>query len=360
MRMCSSDSAMTRLPLSSDETQSQTDAAVRSVEVLFEKAMRGDRRSLARLFTRLERDALDLREIMRLAYAVVGRGSIIGITGPPGAGKSTIVDGLTSTARTEGKTVGVLAVDPTSPFTGGAVLGDRIRMQSHPGDPGVYIRSLATKGAPGGLNAVTRAGVKLLDAVGRDLIIVETVGVGQSEYDIMGVADHVIVVLVPEAGDSVQTMKAGLLEIADTFVVNKSDRDGAGQLSSALRSMISLQSDSAGELPPVLLTQAHKGEGIAELYDRTSARISQMRCSGELAQRRSRQAAREVSRLLRASANRAVDRILEDDSGAAELVELVLTGALDPHMASRKIIASGTIAKAMEAEILSASHCSGV
>ena len=351
---------MTRLPLSSDDTQSQTAAPLRSVEVLFEKAIQGDRRSLARLFTRLERDALDLREIMSLAYAVVGRGSIVGVTGPPGAGKSTIVDGLASTARAEGKSVGVLAVDPTSPFTGGAVLGDRIRMQSHHRDPGVYIRSLATKGVPGGLNAVTRAGVKLLDAVGKDLIIVETVGVGQSEYDIMGVADHVIVVLVPEAGDSVQTMKAGLLEIADTFVVNKADRDGAGQLASALRSMISLQSDGAGELPPVLLTQAHKGEGITELYDRTSDCISQMRSSGELAQRRSRQAAREVGRLLKASANRAVDRILESDSSAAHVVELVLTGSLDPHTASRKIIASGTIAEAMENRESWTNHRSGV
>ena len=351
---------MTRLTLSSDDTHSPTAATVRSVEVLFEKAIKGDRRSLARLFTRLERDVSDLREIMRLAYAVVGRGSIVGITGPPGAGKSTIVDGLISTARAEGKTVGVLAVDPTSPFTGGAVLGDRIRMQTHHRDPGVYIRSLATKGVPGGLNAVTRAGVKLLDAVGRDLIIVETVGVGQSEYDIMGVADHVIVVLVPEAGDSVQTMKAGLLEIADTFVVNKADRDGAGQLASALRSMISLQSDSAGELPAVLLTQAHKGEGITELYERASARIDQLKCSGELSQRRSRQAAREVGRLLRASANQAVDRILESDSSVAELVQLVLTGSLDPYAASRKIIASGTIAEAMEADITSANNSSGV
>ncbi len=287
---------------------------------------------------------------MRLAYSTAGCASIIGITGPPGAGKSTIVDGLTSEARSEGKTVGVLAVDPTSPFTGGAVLGDRIRMQAHHRDPGVYIRSLATKGVSGGLNAVTRAGVKLLDAVGKELIIVETVGVGQSEYDIMGVADHVIVVLVPEAGDSVQTMKAGLLEIADTFVVNKADRDGAGQLASALRSMISLQSANAGELPTVLLTQAHRGEGITELYQQTTARVEQMRSSGELTQRRSQQAAREVGRLLKTSANQAVDRVLEGDSGVAEVVELVLTGSLDPHSASRKIIASGTIADAMEAE----------
>ena len=350
---------MMQSPLSSEDRQSQTPALGRSIEVLFQQAIQGDRRSLARLFTRIERDISALREVMRLAYAVTGRGSIVGITGPPGAGKSTIVDGLTSTARSKGKTVGVLAVDPTSPFTGGAVLGDRIRMQSHHRDPGVYIRSLATKGVPGGLNAVTRAGVKLLDAVGKELIVVETVGVGQSEYDIMGVADHVIVVLVPEAGDSVQTMKAGLLEIADTFVVNKSDRDGAGQLASALRSMISLQSDSAGALPPVLLTQAHRGEGITELYEGASSRIDHLRCSGELAQRRSGQAVREVGRLLKTSANQAVDRILESDSGVAELVECVLTGSLDPYAASRKIIEGGTIARAMEAESLNSGHRSG-
>lgn len=341
---------MMRTPLSSDDIQGSTAGPVRSIEVLFDRAIQGDRRSLARLFTRIERDSSDLSEVMRLAYSEAGHGSIIGITGPPGAGKSTIVDGLTSTARAEGKTVGVLAVDPTSPFTGGAVLGDRIRMQSHHRDPGVYIRSLATKGVPGGLNAVTRAGVKLLDALGRDLIIVETVGVGQSEYDIMGIADHVIVVLVPEAGDSVQTMKAGLLEIADTFVVNKADRDGAGQLSSALRSMISLDPVISGESPPVLLTQAHKGEGIAELYESASTRIDRMRCSGELTERRSRQAVREVGRLLKASANQAVDRVLESDGSVSDLVGLVLTGSLDPYSASRKIIASGTISEAMQTE----------
>ena len=199
---------------------------------------------------------------------------------------------------------------------------------------------------------MTRAGVKLLDAIGKEVIIVETVGVGQSEYDIMGVADHVIVVLVPEAGDSVQTMKAGLLEIADTFVVNKADRPGAGQLVTALRGMISLEPVASGGSPPVLLTQAHKGEGIPELYEGTFSRISRMRCSGELAQRRSQQAVREVGRLLKVSASQAVDRVLENDGSVSGLVNLVQTGSLDPYAASLEIIASRTIADAMEAEIL--------
>ena len=207
---------------------------------LFSRALAGDRRATARLFTRIENDGDALRDVMRLAHPHSGNAEVVGITGPPGAGKSTIADRLVHTAREEGRTVGVLAVDPTSPFSGGSVLGDRIRMRDHYLDPDVFIRSIATKGAHGGLASVCRAGVNLLDALGKDLILVETVGVGQTELDIMGVSDIVAVVLVPEAGDTVQAMKAGLLEIADIFVVNKADRDGAGQMASAIRAMLSL------------------------------------------------------------------------------------------------------------------------
>ena len=321
-----------------------------SIDRLFHEALRGDRRSLARLFTRVERDASDLRVVMRLAYPSAGRASVIGVTGPPGAGKSTIVDGLSAAARSEGKTVGVLAVDPTSPFTGGAVLGDRIRMQSHHQDTGVFIRSLATRGVPGGLNAVSRAGVKLLDAVGKDVILVETVGVGQTELDVMGVADLVIVVLVPEAGDTVQTMKAGLLEIADVFVVNKADRDGAGQLASAIRAMLALEPRPADTLPPVMLTQAHRGEGVPELYAEASTRIDAMLCSGELAMRRSRQASREVERLLKTALSDAVDRVMRSDRRASELLDSVHADEIDPYSVARQIIASGSIAAAIEME----------
>lgn len=322
--------------------------AAPSVDKLFDHALSGDRRSLARLFTFMERDASALREVMRLAYPAAGRGYVIGVTGPPGAGKSTIVDGLTAAARLEGKSVGILAVDPTSPLTGGAVLGDRIRMQSHHHDRGVFIRSLATRGQPGGLNAASRAGVKLLDAVGKDVILVETVGVGQTELDVMGVADLVVVVLVPEAGDTVQTMKAGLLEAADIFVVNKADRDGAGRIASAIRGMISLDPRPRESLPSVMFTQAHRGEGVAELYSEASARIDAMRRSGELVGRRSRQARREVARLIKASIVEAVDLILDSDSRALELLGSVQADEVDPYTAARRIISSGIIAEAMQ------------
>ncbi len=335
---------MTFTTPSPDETQILTRGTVRSIESLFRRAVDGDRRSLARLFTRIERDGSDLREVMRLSYSAAGHGPVIGITGPPGAGKSTIVDGLAAAARAEGKSVGILAVDPTSPFTGGAVLGDRIRMQSHHGDAGVYIRSLATKGVPGGLNAVTSAGAKLLEAVGKDVVLIETVGVGQSEYDVKGIADVVVVVLVPEAGDTVQTLKAGLLEIADIFVVNKSDRDGAGQMASALRATIALGDQPSKRLPPVLLTQAHIGQGTTELYAELSVRIDSMIRSGELDERRSRQASQEVGRLLRNSAIRAVERVLDTDSEVSELLERVRDCELDPYTAVQSILASGIIA----------------
>ena len=258
------------------------------------------------------------------------------------------MDGLTAAARLEGKSVGILAVDPTSPLTGGAVLGDRIRMQSHHHDRGVFIRSLATRGQPGGLNAASRAGVKLLDAVGKDVILVETVGVGQTELDVMGVADLVVVVLVPEAGDTVQTMKAGLLEVADIFVVNKADRDGAGRIASAIRGMISLDPRPRESLPSVMFTQAHRGEGVAELYSEASARIDAMRRSGELVGRRSRQARREVARLIKASIVEAVDLILDSDSRALELLGSVQADEVDPYTAARRIISSGIIAEAMQ------------
>ena len=318
------------------------------VDHLFDYALSGDRRALARLFTRIERNASDLWDAVRLTYPLAGRASVMGITGPPGAGKSTIVDGLSAAVRSEGKSVGVLAVDPTSPFTGGAVLGDRIRMQSHHQDPGVFIRSLATRGVPGGLNAVSRAGVKLLDAVGKDVILVETVGVGQTELDIMGVADIVVVVLVPEAGDTVQTMKAGLLEIADLFVVNKADRDGAGQLASAIRAMIALEPRPEGKRPAVLLTQAHRGEGVQELYAEASARIESMRCSGQLAKRRSRQASGEVTRLLKTTVAEAVERVMETDRRASDLLRCVDAGKIDPYTAARRLIADGSISAAIE------------
>ncbi len=320
-----------------------------SVEDLFSRARDADRRSLARLFTRMERDDSDLRAVMRLAYPLAGRASVIGVTGPPGAGKSTIVDGVVGEARARGNTVGVLAVDPSSPLSGGALLGDRIRMQASFLDRAVFIRSLATRGAHGGLARVAQTGVRLLDAVGKQVIIVETVGVGQSEIDIMRVADVVVAALVPESGDSVQTLKAGLLEIADIFAVNKADRDGAGQFASAIRAMLALR--PASDTPPALMmTQAHKRIGLPELYEEAMSRIDSMRRSGALAERRSRQARDEVARLLSAALGDAAQRAMTADGETRDLLRRVDRGDMDPHSAALRIIASGALAAALDAE----------
>ena len=316
---------------------------------LFAKASDGDRRALARLFTRIERNPEALRDVMRLARAHSARASVIGVTGPPGAGKSTLVDAMTARLRAQGKTVGILAVDPTSPFTGGAVLGDRIRMQSHHQDSGVFIRSVATRGAQGGLASVARAAITLLDAAGKDVILVETVGVGQSELDITAVADLVIVVLVPEAGDAVQTLKAGLLEIADVFVVNKADRDGAGQMASAIRATVALDPRPAAAKPRVLLAEAQTGEGVPALLDEAQSRLDSMRADGRLADRRALQASRQVARLLSVAADAAIERATSDDGPAAPVLARLRSGDLDAYAAAAAILDTGVLAAALNA-----------
>ncbi len=308
-----------------------------SLPVLFDSALNGDRRSLARLFTRIENDADSLREVMRLAHCRAGNAEVVGITGPPGAGKSTIVDRLVHAARAEGISVGVLAVDPTSPFSGGSVLGDRIRMRDHYLDADVFIRSVATRGSHGGLASVCRAGASLLDALGKDVILVETVGVGQTELDIMGVADIVVVALVPEAGDTVQAMKAGLLEIADIFVVNKADRDGAGQMASAIRATLSLDPRPEELKPRLLMTKAHIGEGIPELYAQIGLRLGEMRAAGGLRERRERQAADELTRRVTSYLSDAATRAMSEDDALREIALKVKKGVLDPYSGAKLI-----------------------
>jgi len=226
--------------------------------------LEGDERALARLITLVESRSTRCEEIMSRICAYAGNAHILGITGPPGSGKSTLADALTKYYRQHGFTVGIAAIDPSSPFSGGAVLGDRIRMQRHATDPGVFIRSLGTRGSHGGLSKATKEVVTLLDAFGRDKIIVETVGVGQTELDIMKLAYTTIVVFTPESGDTVQTMKAGLTEIADIFVVNKADREGADKITLELQNL-SLLIDRGEWKIPVVRTVARDGEGIDEL-----------------------------------------------------------------------------------------------
>ena len=232
---------------------------------LVERVRDGDVRALSRAITTIENRGASHAELLKALFPLTGRAKIIGLTGAPGAGKSTLVDQLAHHYRNEGKTIGVVAVDPTSPFSGGAILGDRIRMQSHHSDPGIYIRSMATRGSLGGLASATADVATVLDASGRDLVMIETVGVGQDEVDIVRLADITVVILVPGMGDDVQTIKAGIMEIADIFVINKSDREGAERVEREIRAMQSLSIRNDKWTPPIVKTVASEGTGIADL-----------------------------------------------------------------------------------------------
>ena len=261
----------------------------------------------------------------------------LGITGPPGAGKSTLIDQLIRQWRSCGRSVGAVAVDPSSPFSGGAVLGDRVRMQEHALDPGVFIRSLGSRGSHGGISRATIEIACLLDAFGMDEIVIETVGVGQTELDIIGLAETTVVVLVPEAGDTVQTLKAGLMEIGDIFVINKADRDGANRIAAEVRSMLTLQENHTGWNVPVLMTSAREGSGVVELAAAVDQHRAHLSCRPEAEAFRCAYRQRWMRELILAELG---SRVLRAASGpGAELYAAVADGRLDPYAAAARVLA---------------------
>ncbi|MFM8534847.1 MAG: methylmalonyl Co-A mutase-associated GTPase MeaB [Acidimicrobiia bacterium] len=303
---------------------------------LADRVRSGDVRAMARAISLIEDEADTAAGLVRDIFPHTGRTYLVGVTGPPGAGKSTLVDRLTAETRKAGETLGVIAVDPTSPFTGGAILGDRLRMQAHAADDDVFIRSMATRGHMGGLARATSDAALVLDAAGKSLVIIETVGVGQDEVDIVRTADVSIVVLVPGTGDDVQALKAGIMEIADIYVVNKCDRDGAARMVTSIESNLALQHFSAGEWrPPIVKTEATTGRGVAELWQTIGA----FRAHSE-GTRVKRLKARNEFRLRDLLTHRFMEHV-EQSMGAAELEALIVRIAkreVDPYTAASDIL----------------------
>jgi LAO/AO transport system kinase len=305
-----------------------------SVPDLVDRARSGAPRAVARLISLVEDDAPELREIAAALAPVTGQARVVGLTGAPGVGKSTTTSALVGALRSRGEKVGVLAVDPSSPFTGGAILGDRVRMQEHATDPGVYIRSMSSRGNLGGLAAATPQAVRVLDAAGCDTVLVETVGVGQAEVAVASLADTTVVLTAPGLGDAIQAVKAGILEIADVFVVNKADRDGADAAARDLRGMLALARREPYEWrPPVLRLVAAKGEGVDELVEALDKHRAHLAEHGELARRRRARAAAEVQAIALAALHR---RIAPHATDA--LAGRVVAGELDPYAAADEIL----------------------
>ena len=304
-----------------------------------ERVLAGDPRAIARAISLIEDEDPGGADLVRSIFSRTGRAYVIGVTGPPGAGKSTLVDRLVSALRGQpsGPSIGVIAVDPTSPFSGGAVLGDRLRMQAHAQDAGVFIRSMATRGHLGGVARATADAALVLDAAGKDLVVIETVGVGQDEVDIVRTADMSIVTLVPGTGDEVQALKAGIMEIADIFVVNKADREGADRLVATVDANLSLQTFADGEWrPPVLKTVATSGAGVAELVE-TIDRFRAHSANAQAARRRTR----SEYRLRELVSQRFMDHLERSVLGPGELtatVERIAAREIDPYTAANELL----------------------
>jgi GTPase len=310
-----------------------------SVADLVERARAGDPRAVARLISLVEDASPLLREVAERLAPHTGQAQVIGITGSPGVGKSTTTSALVSVYRDQGRRVGVLAVDPSSPFSGGALLGDRVRMQGHATDGQVFIRSMATRGRLGGLAWATPQALRVLDAAGCEVIIVETVGVGQSEVEIAGQADTTLVLLAPGMGDGIQAAKAGILEIGDVYVVNKADRDGAHQVVRDLRSVLSLGANERAWRPPIVSTVAQTGEGIDKLVAAIDHHWSALAASGELTTRRTRRARDEIEAIALTALRERFGGLHGHDALDA-LAEQVVSGTSDPYAAADTLVAA--------------------
>ena len=301
------------------------------------RVLAGDPRALSRAITLIEDESPAGVDLLRRLFPHTGRAYLIGVTGPPGAGKSTLVDRLIGQVRADGRTVGVVAVDPTSPFTGGAILGDRVRMQAHAGDDGVFIRSMATRGHLGGLARATSEVTLLFDAAGRDVVFIETVGVGQDEVDIVRTADVSLVTLVPGSGDDVQALKAGIMEIADVFVVNKADRDGADLTVASIEALLSLQAFGVQDWrPPVVKTEATTGRGVAELLE-TVERF-RVHSSGATRERRRARVEWRVRELMAQRFMRHVEGHMLQPGELDAMIERIGSRELDPYTAVEDVL----------------------
>jgi LAO/AO transport system kinase len=314
-------------------------ARATDVPGLVRRALRGEQLAVARLISLVEDAGPGLREVAATLAPHTGRAHVVGLTGPPGVGKSTTTSALVAALRADGRTVGVLAVDPSSPFSGGALLGDRVRMAEHATDPGVFIRSMATRGHLGGLSWATPQALRVLDAAGCDVVLVETVGVGQSEVEVVALADTTVVLLAPGMGDGVQAAKAGILEVADVFVVNKADRDAAGRTARELRQMLAMGGRPApgSWTPPVVRTIATDGTGLPELAAALDAHREHLDAGGGRERRRLARAEAEIEAIaLDAVRVRMAD--LRGAVGLPELAKRTVAGELDPYRAADELI----------------------